>query len=80
MSQGRGEDPPPQGADLVSLARDWVTLWKSELSGLATDRDAQESWQALVALWAGAAGAALAPSPPGFPDGTDRRAGSAAQR
>ena len=43
------------GASLHELARDWITLWQSELAALAADREAQETWQALVALWAGAA-------------------------
>src|SRR5580700_10241594 len=52
--------PPP---DLAALARDWVTLWQSELAAIAADREAQESWQAILALWAGAAGAMLAAAP-----------------
>src|SRR5271156_6144782 len=52
--------PPP---DLAALARDWVTLWQSELAAMAADREAQESWQAILALWAGAAGAMLAAAP-----------------
>jgi hypothetical protein len=49
--------------DLAALARDWVTLWQSELAAIAADREAQESWQAILALWAGAAGALLAAAP-----------------
>jgi hypothetical protein len=56
--------PPP---DLAALARDWVTLWQSELAAIAADREAQESWQAIVALWAGAAGAMLAAVPRTWP-------------
>jgi hypothetical protein len=56
--------PPP---DLQALARDWVTLWQSELAAIAADREAQESWQAIVALWAGAAGAILAAAPRAWP-------------
>src|ERR1700689_120367 len=59
--------PPP---DLQALARDWVTLWQSELAALAADREAQESWQAIVALWAGAAGAMLAAPPRAWPSKT----------
>ena len=55
--------PPP---DLAALARDWVTLWQSELAAIAADREAQESWQAIVALWAGAAGAMLTAAPRGW--------------
>src|ERR1039458_8961722 len=53
--------------DLQALARDWVTLWQSELAAIAADREAQESWQAIVALWAGAAGAMLAAAPRAWP-------------
>src|SRR5271165_6209740 len=53
------------GADMQELARDWVTLWQSELAGGAADREMQETWQRLLALWAGAAGALLAGSFPG---------------
>ena len=57
--------PPPSGdaLDLHALARDWITLWQSELSALAVDREAQETWQTMLALWAGAAGAMLAAAP-----------------
>ena len=49
--------------DLDALARDWITLWQSELAAIATDREAQETWHAILALWAGAAGAMLAAMP-----------------
>jgi hypothetical protein len=52
--------PPP---DLQGLARDWITLWQSELAAMAVDREAQETWQTMLALWAGAAGAMLAAAP-----------------
>jgi hypothetical protein len=58
MSDGEQPADPP-AADLHELARDWITLWQSELAALAVDREAQESWQALLGLWAGAAAAML---------------------
>jgi hypothetical protein len=77
---GAGDPPEAGGASLQALARDWITLWQSELAALAADREAMETWQAMIALWAGAAGAMLngvpAASEPG--DGADRRAGAAA--
>ena len=74
---GTGDPPEPGGASLHELARDWITLWQSELAGLAADREARETWQAMVALWAGAAGAMLDGVPrPG--DRADRRTGSTA--
>jgi uncharacterized protein YceH (UPF0502 family) len=59
MTAGDRSDPPPgdaAGADLHDLARDWITLWQSELAALAVDREAQETWHVLLSLWAGAAG------------------------
>jgi hypothetical protein len=64
-------DPPP--VELHELARDWITLWQSELAALATDREAQETWQTLMALWAGAAGAMLQALPRAGHDGAGAR-------
>ena len=61
---------------MQALARDWITLWQSELSAAASDRELQESWQALAGLWAGVAGAMLRGLPRGLPD--DRGGGRAA--
>ena len=68
-------------ADLQQLARDWIALWQSELAALAVDREAQESWQALLALWAGAAAACLQAMPraaPPWHERPDGRTGAAA--
>src|SRR5271157_1743416 len=67
--------PPP---DLAALARDWVTLWQSELAAIAADREAQENWQAIVALWAGAAGAMLSAAPRSWASAGPSRPQSAA--
>jgi hypothetical protein len=64
----------PQGADMQRLARDWITLWQSELTAAAADRELQETWQTLAGLWAGVAGAVLAALPRGLPDGPTRHA------
>ncbi|HQT88284.1 MAG TPA: hypothetical protein PK677_06975 [Acidiphilium sp.] len=40
---------------LADLAQDWVTLWQSEMTALARDREAQEHWAKLVGFWAGIA-------------------------
>jgi hypothetical protein len=45
--------------DLAALAQDWITVWQSELSGAAIDREVQETWQTMAALWAGAASTML---------------------
>lgn len=34
------------------LAKDLVSLWQSELTALAVDREMQEGWSKLVELWA----------------------------
>jgi hypothetical protein len=62
-------DPPPEEAtsgDLHDLARDWITLWQSELAALAMDREAQEAWFVSLSLWAAAAGAVLGGLPRGL--------------
>jgi hypothetical protein len=64
-------DPPP--VELHELARDWIALWQSELAALATDREAQETWQTLMSLWAGAAGAMLQALPRAGHDGAGAR-------
>jgi hypothetical protein len=71
------------GPDLRRLARDWITLWQSELAALAVDREAQETWHTMLALWAGAAGAMLSAAPRERPGARHHRpaagpAGSAA--
>jgi hypothetical protein len=55
------------------LAEDWVTLWRSELTAMAADRELRESWAAMVTLWSSAATTAMSrlntryDSPPGNP-------------
>src|SRR5271163_2472065 len=63
MSDAPGRDESEAGPDLRKLAQDWITLWQSELAGLAVDREAQETWHAMLALWAGAAAAMLRAMP-----------------
>jgi hypothetical protein len=75
--------PDSQAPDLQALARDWITLWQSELTAAAADREVQETWQTLAGLWAGVAAAMLAGLPRGAGDGAARtprasRAGAAA--
>jgi hypothetical protein len=60
----RSAPPPhPAGEDLRDLARDlaedWMTVWQSELSTLAVDREVRESWHLMASLWADAASAML---------------------
>jgi hypothetical protein len=37
------------------MAADWITIWQSELAAMATDREMQDNWVRLVAVWAQAA-------------------------
>jgi hypothetical protein len=76
MPHGQGEPPSP---DPQAQARDWITIWQSELTALATDREAVDAWTRLVTLWAETAerAARLLPGA-GAPDGAAGRAGSAA--
>jgi hypothetical protein len=46
--RGTADMPDPR-----KLAQDWVTLWQSELSAMAADPEIRESWQTIMALWAG---------------------------
>ena len=66
------------GVDLEQLAHDWITICRSELAALATDREAQETWRTLLTLWAGAAKAMLAAMPRGVRERANGRAGAAA--
>lgn len=50
---GGPEEPGGAGAgDPAALLRDWMTLVQTELAGLATDREALETWQAMAGVWA----------------------------
>jgi len=66
-----GEETRPEGADampgppdLHRLAQDWITLWQSELTAMAADREMQETWQATIGLWAAFATAMVKAMPP----------------
>ncbi|WP_040612569.1 hypothetical protein, partial [Teichococcus cervicalis] len=71
-----GPGTPPGAEGLETLAEDWITLWQSEITAWAADRELAEawsSWAALGAAWLRAASTpppsrAFAPSPfpPGF--------------
>jgi hypothetical protein len=57
-------DPPfaelrDTGHDPTALARDWITIWHSEMAAASIDREAQEMWRGLLAVWAEAADAML---------------------
>jgi len=42
------------------LAEDWVSLWQSELTAMAADRELRESFMAMVTLWGATATSTLA--------------------
>jgi hypothetical protein len=66
----------PAGApDLQQVARDWITLWQSELTAAATDREVQETWQTLAGMWAGIAAAMVQAMPRGGRDGSGHDGG-----
>jgi hypothetical protein len=75
MADGKGKLPPP---DLQAMTRDWITIWQSELSALATDRELQDAWVRFVALWADAAERAARLLPAAAHDGATGCAGPAA--
>ncbi len=85
MTDGAGPDRGPDdeadtrqtngsGADFDArrLAQDWITLWQSELAAIAVDREAQETWHAMLLLWAGAATATLHAMPRGRTESESR--------
>jgi hypothetical protein len=59
--------------DPQQMARDWITIWQSELNAAATDRELLEGFTRLVDQWAQAAQAAAALLP-GADDARRRRA------
>jgi hypothetical protein len=81
---GRPDEPAdasdPPAPDARRLAQDWITLWQSELTATAADRECAEVWQTLIGLWAGMAGAIVQHLPQGVHDTTapSGRAGAAA--
>ncbi len=62
------KDPPRGSAANRSAAwrqtaRDWVTIWQSELAALADDSETLETWQGLVDAWSRMAEAMIAATP-----------------
>ena len=60
---GSSPRPDPDMPDPRKLAQDWITLWQSELSAMAADPEMRESWQTMMALWAGAVSAMIREMP-----------------
>jgi hypothetical protein len=75
MPHGQGDPPFP---DPQGQARDWITIWQSELTALATDREMVDAWTRLVTLWAETAERAARLLPAGAPDAAGGRTGPAA--
>ena len=63
--------------DARKVAEDWITIWQSELTATAFDRELVEGFSLLVDHWARAARLAAA-FLPGAPDGSAGRAGAGA--
>jgi hypothetical protein len=51
----RGSRAGPAAAmpDQQQVARDWITLWQTELSAIAADAEMHEFWRTMMALWSG---------------------------
>jgi hypothetical protein len=52
-----------ESIDMRRLARDWITLWQSELNAMAADPEMHETWQSVLALWAGGMASMLRAAP-----------------
>ena len=63
---GEPQEEAPR-VDLRAVAADWITIVQSELAALASDREAQEMTQAVVAIWANAATTMLRALPREWP-------------
>jgi hypothetical protein len=75
------EQEVPDGAsapDLSAYAQDLITVWQSELSALAVDREMQEGFQRGLALWGMMAQNLAQSLPKAAPHEAPRRAGTAA--
>jgi len=59
-------------SDPQQIARDWITIWQSELTAAATDRELTELYVRLVDHWAQAAQAAACLLPGGAGDAAGR--------
>ena len=57
--------PKDNGAGWRDAARDWVTIWQSEMAALAEDREALETWGDMVDGWARMAEAMIDSMPDG---------------
>ncbi|WP_131829594.1 hypothetical protein, partial [Teichococcus deserti] len=51
---------------LERLAEDWITLWQSEITAWAADRELAEAWSSWAALGAAWMRAAATPPPRAF--------------
>jgi hypothetical protein len=65
--------PESQKAESQDWARDWATIWQSELNALLVDREAREMLGSLLALWASAGSGFLDLLAKAMPDGSAGR-------
>ena len=63
-----GEPEVAARVDPVAVAADWITIVQSELAALASDREAQEMAQSVIASWASAATSMLRAVPRDWPE------------
>ena len=47
------EEPPPEQPSAAMLARDWQTIWRSEMQALAVDREVADMIDAAAQAWTG---------------------------
>jgi hypothetical protein len=70
---GGDRSAPPHRADedprdaSRQFAQDWMTVWQSEMSTMAVDREVHEAWHAVASRWADLAAAMLGGPPPRKP-------------
>ncbi len=58
-SPGQGDGNAAPGVDPRALARDWITIWQTELLALQSNPDMQHLWQTAGAFWAEMAASAI---------------------
>lgn len=68
------DNPAEAASKRNRLAEDWVTIWRSELAAMATDREAAEHLQVALAGWLAASAVMRAFERDGFADAAGSRA------
>jgi hypothetical protein len=61
----------PTGPSETDLARDWITLWQSELNAIALDPETLRSWRSTLQVWSNFASWILQMAPKASPKPSD---------